>query len=114
MEVAGEGVACIGGEMNEGGEGGDQILTLRTNVGDVVTIGADHPMRFEPEEDTDGLKPYVLVRGRLEARLARPLLYELVDYGTTEERDGTEWFGVWSGGLFFPMIRQADLERLRV
>lgn len=114
IEITVDDAPFLGVEMNAAGDGPDQVLTLRTNVGDVVAIDADHPMRFEPEQDTDGLKPYVLVRGRLEARLARPLLYELVEHGTTEARDGTEWFGVWSSGLFFPMMRQAELERLSV
>lgn len=112
IEITVEDVPFIGVEMHAAGTGRDQVLTVRTNVGDVVGVDADHPMRFEPEEDTDGLQPYVLVRGRLEARLSRPLLYELVEHGTTETRDGTDWFGVWSGGLFFPMMRQAELERL--
>ena len=114
IEITVDDAPFLGVEMNATGTGGEQVLTVRTNVGDVVTVDGDHPMRFEPEADTGGLKPYVLVRGRLDARLARPLLYELVDYGTTEERDGTAWFGVWSSGLFFPMMRQAELERLSV
>jgi len=47
------------------GEGRDRTLTFRTNVDDVVTAGPDHPLRFEPTEPDGGLKPYVLVRGRL-------------------------------------------------
>ncbi|MEW5420617.1 DUF1285 domain-containing protein [Amorphus sp. 3PC139-8] len=112
IEITVEDVPFIGVEMHASGAGHDQVLTVRTNVGDVVTIDAEHPLRFQPEEGTDGLQPYVLVRGRLEARLARPLLYELVEVGTVETRDGTDWFGVWSNGLFFPMMRQAELERL--
>lgn len=114
IEITVDDAPFLGVEMNATGAGAEQILTVRTNVGDVVTVDADHPMRFEPEEDTDGLKPYVLVRGRLEARLSRPLLYELVAHGSTEDRDGTDWFGAWSSGVFFPIMRQAELERLSV
>ena len=38
--------------------------------------------------DTGGLKPYVLVRGRLEALVARPVMYELVEHGEEIVIDG--------------------------
>ena len=68
-------------EMDVSGSGDDQIITFRTNVGDVVEVGTDHPLRFVDEDETGGLKPYVLVRGRLEALVARPVMYELVEHG---------------------------------
>src|SRR6185436_8252829 len=43
------------------GEHGKE-LTFRTNVDDWVTCGADHGLRFEPEDSTGGLKPYLHVR----------------------------------------------------
>lgn len=81
-----------------------QVLTLRTNVGDVVRIGADHPLRFERELGTDGLKPYVLVRGRLEALFSRPLLYQLVELFEERDVDGIRMLGVMSDGMFFPAM----------
>ncbi|MEO1067302.1 MAG: DUF1285 domain-containing protein [Pseudomonadota bacterium] len=98
-------------EMNAHIENGDQILTLRTNVGDIITVGADNPLRFEDEDRTDGVKPYVHVRGRLDALLARPLLYQLVDLGETREIEGVAMFGVSSSGDFYPIMRQDALER---
>lgn len=86
-----------------------QVLTVRTNVGDVVTVDDGHPLRFEDEEGTEGLKPYVLVRDRLEARLARPLLYELADIGVVEETANGRYFGVWSSGAFYPMVPETDI-----
>ncbi len=53
--------------MNVSARATDQVLTFRTNVGDVVEAGPDHPLRFVDEPETGGLKPYLLVRGRLEA-----------------------------------------------
>ncbi len=84
-------------EMFAEGAGEAQTLTFRTNVGDVVAAGPQHPLRFAVEPETGGLKPYVLVRGRLEALLTRPLAHELVN--AAEERNGR--LGVWSGGAFF-------------
>ena len=62
-------------------------------------------MRFAVEEGTGGLKPYVLVRARLEALVTRALFYDLVAAGTV--LDG--WFGVWSCGRFFPMQRADEI-----
>jgi hypothetical protein len=77
--------------------GADRLLTFRTNVGDIVAADAVHPLRFEAEQGTDGLKPYIRVRGELEALATRPLALELV--GMAEEKDGAA--GIWSGGVFF-------------
>ena len=64
----------------------------------VVIADAEHPLRFADEAGTEGLKPYVLVRSNLEALVSRALFYDLVARGVVEG----EWFGVWSGGMFFP------------
>lgn len=84
-------------EMEVEGEGANQALTLRTNVGDLVTAGPDHPLRFDIEAGTGGLKPYVHVRGRLEALLARQVVFQLGELGT----EPGQALGVWSGGTFF-------------
>ncbi|MEH6727625.1 MAG: DUF1285 domain-containing protein [Hyphomicrobiales bacterium] len=89
---------------------GSDALTLRTNVDDVVVVSQDHPLRFHIDEQTGGFTPYCLIRGRLEARLGRPLLYQLADFGEEALIDGESWFGVSSCGSFFPMMRMADLE----
>ena len=75
-------------EMDVSGEGDDRVITFRTNVGDVVEAGPEHPLRFVDEDETGGLKPYVLVRGRLEALVARPVMYELVEHGEEIDIDG--------------------------
>lgn len=77
-----------------GGDG--QTLVFRTNVGDVVTVDAEHSLRVEVEAD-GGLVPYIRVRGGLDARLARPLVHELAAYF---EQRGDE-IGVVSRGTFF-------------
>ena len=46
--------------------------------------------------------PYVLVRGRLEAKLARSVFYELVDLAEPAPND-SNLLGVWSKGSFFPL-----------
>ena len=87
------------------GEGADQIIRFETNVDDEVTVDAAHPLRFAVEEGTGGLKPYVLMRGRLEALVSRALFYDIAAVG--EVKDG--WFGVWSSGVFFPMQKASEI-----
>lgn len=97
-------------EMHAQGEGREQRLTLRTNVGDVVTADAGHPLRFERETGTDGLKPYIRVRGALDALLARPLLYQLAELFEEQDVEGRPMLGVWSGGAFFPAVAAGDID----
>ena len=61
-----------------------QRLTFRTNVDDVVTAGPEHPIRFAVDPITGGLKPYLLVRGRLEALVTRALVMDLVALATPD------------------------------
>jgi hypothetical protein len=84
-------------EVAAQGRGADRVLTFRTNVGDIAAAGPEHPMRFETEPETGGLKPYIRIRGGLDALATRALVHELV--GLAEEKDGGP--GLWSGGLFF-------------
>ncbi|MEW9804589.1 DUF1285 domain-containing protein [Mesorhizobium sp. ZMM04-5] len=99
-------------EADVSGSGEGQVITFRTNVGDVVEVGPAHPLRFEDEAGTGGLKPYVLVRGRLEALVARPVMYELVNHGEEIEVDGQAMFAVRSNGAVYPVMPSATLTRL--
>jgi hypothetical protein len=83
------------------GRGRQQRLTFRTNIGDLVEAGAEHPFSFRAEKD-GSFTPFILVRDRLQARIARPVYYELVAAAVTEVRGGARELGVWSGGIFFP------------
>jgi len=86
-------------------------LVFRTNVDDIVAVDGEHPLRFE-RAAAGGLKPYVLVRGGLWALVKRALYYDLVALGETIERRGEDWFGVSSGGVFFPMARASEIDGL--
>ena len=82
------------------GEGRDQQLIFRTNLDEFVTAGPDNPLRVETAASGEPA-PYILVRDGIEARLARPVFYELVELGTEEPIGETAQFGVWSRGEFF-------------
>jgi hypothetical protein len=85
---------------------GDRLVFL-TNVGDEVAAGPDDPLRFAM---TDGEpRPYVHVRRGLEALIDRKTFYRLVELGETGTVNGTEWFGVRSGGAFFPIQPAAEV-----
>ena len=91
------------------GEGEDMRLTFVTQTGDVVPAGPEHPIRVERDAGTGEPSPYVLVRRNLEALIDRKTFYRLVDLGRHAERDGVRWFGLWSDGVFFPVIPSAEL-----
>jgi len=91
------------------GQGRDQTLTFTTNVEDEVTAGPDHPIRVSRDPATGEPSPYIHIRANLEALIDRKTFYRLIDLGTHEDQDGASWFGLWSGGAFFPIIPSAEL-----
>jgi hypothetical protein len=98
-----EDVPFLAVEMTVTGAGQHQTLSFRTNLDDTVTADADHPLRVAIDPDSGEPSPYVMIRDGLEARLARPVFYQLADLGRDETIDGISAFGVWSGGKFFPL-----------
>jgi len=88
----------------------DRVLNFRTNVDDWVACGQGHALRFEPEPDTGGLRPYLHVRRDLWAKVTRALFYDLVELGEEREVSGEQMFGVSSGGEFFVMAPADSLK----
>ena len=76
-------------------------LRFLTNVGDEVVAGGEHPLRvaFRGEEP----RPYVHVRGGLEARVSRAVFYELVAMAEERTTDTGRVLGVWSDGVWFSL-----------
>lgn len=95
--------------MTVTGERRRKTIAFATTTDDEVTVDERHPLRFGQEAGTGGLKPYVLVRDRLEALVHRPIFYDLVAEGVVEEVGGDMWFGVWSGDRFWPMQRAGEI-----
>ncbi|MEO1205567.1 MAG: DUF1285 domain-containing protein [Pseudomonadota bacterium] len=123
VDVIVEDAPFLAVEMQVDGAGDDQVLTFRTNVDDIVVCGPDHPMTFRLEPGTGGLKPYLLVRGRLEALVTRSVYLDLVALarpvdgvarldgfrfacrdGELDEALGGQYLDVVSGGAVFPMV----------
>lgn len=69
---------CSGGDS-------DEIISFTTNVGDVIVLDGEHPLRVEVNSETGEPRPYVLVRGNLEALISRSVFYELVEHASEED-----------------------------
>ncbi|ATQ41773.1 DUF1285 domain-containing protein [Caulobacter mirabilis] len=74
-----------------------EALRFTTNVGDEVEAGPDNAIRVEMDPLTQEPRPYLHVRRGLEALIARPVFYELVEMAN--ERGGV--MGVTSNGAWF-------------
>jgi hypothetical protein len=86
-----------------------RILHFRTNVDDWVACGRQHALRFEPEPETGGLKPYLHVRADLWAKVTRALFYDLVELGEERGVGADRMFGIASDLEFFAMQPAASL-----
>ncbi|MCZ6744109.1 MAG: DUF1285 domain-containing protein [Alphaproteobacteria bacterium] len=90
-------------ELTVSGVGEGQGLRFRTNLDDVLTADADHPIHVTFDQETGEPSPYIHVRDGLDALIARPVYYELVALGEEETVEGERLYGVWSEGHFFAL-----------
>jgi hypothetical protein len=95
-------------KIEDGAKG--RVLNFRTNVDDWIACGPEHTLRFEPEPDTGGLKPYLHVRRDLWAKVTRALFYDLVELGEERAVGGEQMFGIVSNGEFFVMAPADSLK----
>ncbi len=77
-----------------------QQLIFTTQIGDVVTLNAQHLLRIEQQKNQS--VPYLLIRDRLEARLHRNVYYQLVEWAIPSIIND-QIIGVNSDGLFFEL-----------
>ena len=90
--------------------GKKQLLRCTTDMAEVVPIDAEHPLRIAVEQDE--WIPYLLIRDGMEARVTRNVYYQLAELLVVEaitQADAThgeasDYFGIWSGGSFFPLM----------
>ena len=94
-------------ELAVEGEGPAREIAFRTNVDDLVTVDAAHPLRFA-KDATGGIKPYVLVRGGLWALVTRALTYDLLDLSEDRIVDGVMTCGVSARDCFFAIAPSAE------
>ena len=96
LDIAVEDAPFQAVEMKREGDGPDARLAFRLNTGDLVTAGAGHALRFEATDE--GPRPYLHVRGGMEALVTRAIYYELAEAALENDPPG-----VWSDGAFFPL-----------
>jgi uncharacterized protein len=106
--IAVEDVPFLAVELTATGDGPDQALTFRTNLDEIVTLDANHPLWVTEAPDTGEPQPYILVKPGLAARLVRSVFYHLVDLAIA---DATGRLGVWSHGSFFPLQHSGQQEQ---
>jgi len=90
------------------GQGTEQVLSFTTNVGDIVVAGAEHPITVVTDPDTHEPRPYILVRGRLEALISRSVFYELVDLADQQLVGDENSLTIVSDGQVFSLGRWSE------
>jgi uncharacterized protein len=93
LDIIVEDAPFIAVEVKSEGNGKARKLTFRLNTADLIVAGPDHRLRFAET-------PYLHVRGGMDAKIARPVYYELANIALEESNDPN---GLWSNGVFFPM-----------
>lgn len=101
--IAVDDVPFLAVDMTVEDRGGVPALVFVTNLGDIVTLDEDHPLRVGEPGHHDGLMLYLTVRGRLEARLTHSVVLELADLAEIRG----PFIGVESAGQLF-VIGPAD------
>ena len=99
LDIAVEDAPFVAVELTSEGEGPSRQLAFRLNTGEHVLAGKGNVVRFEVAADGTP-RPYLHVRGGLEALIARPVFYELADIALAEAGSPP---GVWSDGVFFAL-----------
>lgn len=89
--------------LDAAGSGPDQVLTFGTNVDDRIVADEAHPIRVVEDAATGEPSPYIQVRNRLEARIARAVFYQLVDLAVGPPGAADARLGVWSARTFFDL-----------
>ncbi len=79
------------------GAGAGRSLAFRLNTGEHVVAGPDNLLRVATADDGTP-RPYVHVRGGMEALVNRATFYDLADWALAEDATPP---GLWSGGVFF-------------
>lgn len=97
LRIAVEDAPFLAVEMHAEGSGPAARIAFRLNSDELVIAGPDHPLRFAPGEE---LRPYLLVRGGLEARLTRALAYDLAELALAADADAP---ALWSDGQCFAL-----------
>jgi uncharacterized protein len=98
LDIEVEDAPFIAVDADSNGEGKARQLLFRLNTEAVVACGPDHALDVRVGGDGTP-RPYLHVRGGLQALVNRATFYRLADLALAE---GGNPPGLWSGGAFFP------------
>ena len=98
LSIEVEDAAFVAVELATEGAGRERRLAFRLNTDELLVADAAHGLRIEAR--AEGPRPYLHVRGGLEARIVRPVYYELAQLALDEGNDPP---GLWSDGAFLPL-----------
>lgn len=99
-----EDVPFIAVEVAAEGAGAEQVLRFRTNLDDWVALDRAHPLRIAQQDGSPA--PYIHVRGGMEAKIARPVYYELARMAVPSPA-APGVMGVYSSGDFYSLGQAA-------
>ena len=105
MRIQVEDVPFIVVCMTEQNMSGELTLVFRTLTDDIIPLDAEHSLRVQTDELTGEPRPYIQVRSGMEARIHRPVFYELVERGREVIRHGESHLMIESAGLQFDLGR---------
>lgn len=91
--------------MTVTGTADSPTLLFQTLTGDSVALDAQHPLRVETDPVSGEPRPYIHVRGGMDARIHRPVFYDLVALGRESVIDGEPHLVLDSAGQTFSLGR---------
>ena len=94
LDIVVEDAPFVAVEARTEGAGRERRIAFRLNTDEPVVAGPEHRLHLID------VRPYLSVRNRLEAAIARPVYYELAEQALEE---GGNPLGLWSDGAFFPL-----------
>lgn len=94
LDIQVEDAPFVAVEARSEGKGRTRRIAFRLNTDEPIVAGPDHKLHLI------GGRPYLTVRGGLEAALTRPVYYELAELALEEAANPP---GLWSDGMFFLM-----------
>jgi len=104
LSIEVEDAPFIAVEMTSEGAERDRRIAFRLNTGDLILADADH--RLSIGGTAEEPRPYLHVRGGLEALIARPVYYELARIAIDEQKHPDDPPGLWSCGERFVLEPQ--------
>ena len=90
--------------------GQNQTVQFKTNVGTIIDLDKEYLIKMENKKTFMKPKPFLTLGNYPEAKLSRPVFYELVDLCKNIKINNRMKFGVWSKNNFFILGPSVDVK----